>query len=762
MSSNALKRTEISIPSPDHVILKWKVQAGDHVQKGETIAIACGKDDAPVLLLTKNLQQPTQTKSTHKRPKRGRRIVPVRKKFAASTSNKLPAANVVGLHQKLAERLSTKSSISLPNNATTTTTIATAPQQPKSTSDAAKLPAKTELIAPTSTASTRGHETFPILSPEKGFLRLDNKSSNTLIVAYIEECSHPAFLDGICVVCGTSKKDIEDNGISPLLAPPLLKKSKEVNGKSTLVTVSGGITMTISDQESRNMALRDSERLLAKKKLSLVLDLDHTLVHATSDGRAQPYAASQDDIRTLKLPIVLETPKGVLSSQHQQTMWMTHYVKLRPNLKAFLNSLKGMYEFTVYTAGTRQYAEEITIVLCRHLVGCKHDMQELEQLRYEAAMTQAEYDQLEKKRKVDDISSRANVNLTSEPAKKKKKVSFGANEYKTYDTTSSADTQPDTVRTLEELNGKLQNLKQEVNAADTLENEAWMLRQEIFGSRVVSRTDVGDLGHDVKSLKRIFPCGGTMAAVVDDREDVWANAQDNSTSTKKGEPPSNLLLVKPYHYKAFLGFADVNNSAGTDLSGGSISGEETDIQLLWTSQILKDLHALYYSQSSTDGTVLTVPELLTEMRKTVLKGTVLVLSGLVPLHKKKISEGAPRPPIVRYAQSLGAQLQDTVEPGVTHVVAAIDGTDKAKSARKIPRCRLVKPAWLVECYWSMNRRRSEAFLINPTAAPAQPETSPLPLQESNTENSWGSSDGDDDDDDDDLAAELEMELMNEL
>ena len=50
-------------------------------------------------------------------------------------------------------------------------------------------------------------------------------------------------------------------------------------------------------------------------------------------------------------------------------------------------------------------------------------MQELEQLRYEAAMTQAEYDQLEKKRKVDDISSRANVNLTSEPAKKKKKVS---------------------------------------------------------------------------------------------------------------------------------------------------------------------------------------------------------------------------------------------------------------------------------------------------------------------------------------------------
>ena len=63
---------------------------------------------------------------------------------------------------------------------------------------------------------------------------------------------------------------------------------------------------------------------------------------------------------------------------------------------------------------------------------------------------------------------------------------------------------------------------------------------EIFASRIVSRTDVGDLRLDVESLERIFPGGGSMALIVDDREDVWANAQDNSK--RKGEPPDNLSI----------------------------------------------------------------------------------------------------------------------------------------------------------------------------------------------------------------------------
>uniref|UniRef100_A0A7S1CXJ8 protein-serine/threonine phosphatase n=1 Tax=Cyclophora tenuis TaxID=216820 RepID=A0A7S1CXJ8_CYCTE len=117
----------------------------------------------------------------------------------------------------------------------------------------------------------------------------------------------------------------------------------------------------------------------------------------------------------------------------------------------------------------------------------------------------------------------------------------------------------------------MQQLTAKLAEAERMEKKALELRQRIFGSRIVSRTDVGDLGRDVKSLKRIFPCGGTMAVVVDDREDVWANAEAETR-----EPPHNLLLVKPYHWKPFMGFANVNNDAGIDITTTNNNNKNTN------------------------------------------------------------------------------------------------------------------------------------------------------------------------------------------
>jgi hypothetical protein len=672
--SAAPARTNISLPSEGYVVLSWRVKPGSHVQKGETIALACHNNDAALLQQTAaSASTITTTSTTHKRPKRGRRVVPT-SATAKTVSMKAPTANTQSLHQKLAERLSKSNSSSQ-----TQQQQSTLPDPAGAEKTSSVIQAGTGTATYVSVNPKKSAETTPILSPAKGFLhRTDDLASSTsIIIGYIEECLHPTFLDGLCVVCGTSSKTEtdENDSMSPLSAPPLTSSSSSTSSdttfnpqnKNTLVTVEGGITMSISHHESRQMAQRDSERLLAQNKLCLVLDLDHTLLHATADPRAQPYSMSHEkNVRTLRLPVVLETPPNA-PPPPPQPMWMTHYVKLRPHLKEFLDSVRDTYELTVYTAGTRQYAEEITIVLCRHLVGAQRDTEHLERLRYEAAVAQAGYDQqlqLEKKRKVHEIEDgeiTPVTNNTGEPAKKKKRVSFGGNQVKTYDTASSADTATNVAeKNLETLKQNIEMLKAQLREAEDLEKKAWELKQTVFGSRVVSRTDVGDLGSNVKSLKRIFPCGGTMAAVVDDREDVWANAQDNSENTIKGEPPSNLLLVKPYHYKAFVGFADVNNSAGADLSNtGPSSGEEdTDIQLLWTSQILKDLHNLYYSQHN--GTRQAVPQLLARMRRNVLKGTVLVLSGLIPLHKKSIAANLPRPPIVRYAESLGAQVRNSM------------------------------------------------------------------------------------------------------
>lgn len=221
----------------------------------------------------------------------------------------------------------------------------------------------------------------------------------------------------------------------------------------------------------------------------------------------------------------------------------------------------------------------------------------------------------------------------------KKRVSFGE--------------PPQDTKTDEMTPERLEELKKELQEAEKLEQKALEVRQQLFGSRIVSRTDVEDLGRDVKSLERIFPCGGTMAVIVDDREDVWANAPDNSKP--KGEPPENLLLIRPYHWKPFLGFADVNNAAGEDISGESITTEdEDDDALLWTLDVLKRMHLRFYAIKENGNSDITVPPLLREMRQEVLQGCTLVFSGLIPLHEQ--NRRFPRPNVVRYGESLAARV----------------------------------------------------------------------------------------------------------
>jgi len=626
-------------------------------------------------------------------------------------------------------------------------------------------PEEKKMIAPsTSATTTKAKETMPIHAPSTGILRILNSITQEenlqqkLVIGIIEECLHPTFVDGMCVICGARRvSNKEDRN-------PQTVTNSNSSLNTSQVTVSGGITMVVSQRESENMALLDSRRLFGQKKLSLVLDLDHTLVHATSDTRARKYLAEHHgDVRTITLPMFEgadpATKKG-MDPRHAH-LRSQHYVKLRPRVKEFFEGVQDTYEVSVYTAGTRQYAEEIAMVLCRELAGSTMDSDDLERLRYNvkvAAEEVARNTKADNKRTIDQVPPSSGNNDTEmvgnktngAPPRKKKKVSFQISEA----VGDKGGTETSDRMTKE----KLECMRSELRSADELEMKAKDLRQKIFGSRIVSRTDVGDLGRDVKSLKRVFPCGGTMTAVVDDREDVWANAKDNSDSTIKGEPPDNLLLVRPYHWQPFVGFADINNAAGADLSGSAPTN--SDEQLLWTKNILENLHRRYYQQSS-EGKRKTVPETLKEMRREVLMGSNMALSGLVPLHKQYVGTGAARPHFVRYAQNLGAKTQDLVDYSITHVVAAKDGTDKALAARKIPGCKLVKSGWLMECFWSMTQRDAAPFLLQ-KVKPGVAKNVVQPVQKILREyNNGNSSEGStNDSDDDDFAAEFESELMD--
>jgi RNA polymerase II subunit A-like phosphatase len=705
---------------------------------------------------------------------------------------------------------------------------------------------------------------FSIKAPADGLIRIADNANPTptssLTVGWVEKCNHPGFLGGLCIVCGASTKQSDETTGSLLSAlnqsaagqirPDRTSKSGDFgvmldatagtttssststsagtasssrssssnmaghydssgsssrNGELSQITVSGGITMTVSKSEGKLIAQQSFQRLWKVRKLHLVLDLDHTLVHATADQRAQQHTDQFTDCRSLVLP----ASEGAPGKNDGPMRWMKHYVKLRPHVKEFLTDMESMYEISIYTAGTRQYAEEIAMILARHIVGSPYDQTELDEIRHRTYRAEMEWkkhsallqsdDDGNRKRKLDGgmvqetLSESSSPNRVSskntdqhgntkmdgvdektpeddsevqEPARKKKKVLFGMPPKVTQTAEDGAATS--TLKSDHMTEEQLKGLRQKLEEVEQLEQQARALRQRLFGSRIVSRTDVGDLGRDVKSLRRIFPCGGSMAAVVDDREDVWANATDNTNSAtvRKGEPPDNLLLVRPYHWQSFVGFADVNNSSGDDLSGdgtdGSNSTTENDVQLRWTGDILKRLHERYYDPESRSRR-LTAPVILRQMRSEVLKGSTLVLSGLVPLHQQRQHtddrQGTKtRPPIIRYAENMGSKLSDSVGPHMTHLIAARDGTDKVLNARKVRGCAVVKPSWLLESYWSLRRRDIKDHLLN---GALDSNNARLHVETKVANVGSGNSGSSSSEEDDDFVAEFEEELMND-
>jgi RNA polymerase II subunit A C-terminal domain phosphatase len=750
----------------------WKVTDGSVVHSGETVAlvipVGCDKDDSHIAPILRDPSVATSgsqmEKSIHKRPSR-------RKRPLAVLGH--PSAAVDG-------------------DSNTTSTEGTL------TVHSLNDPKTCTLGIPITAVAMNQHDSslIAIQAPVDGIVRINQglapnpKEGGDIEIASIVPCQHPTIVSGLCAVCGitlststVSNDELNSGNVetkNPNSAPN--SRNRNLNGM-TVMTVSG-MTVSVSEAESKRMAQEDTQRLHALRKLSLVLDLDHTLLHATADPRAE-LQCHRSDVRRLVLPFMTMDMNPF--QQPQQHNWLQHhFIKLRPHVKEFLEAAMHQYEMGVYTAGTREYAEEIAMILARHLVGAKRDQFDLDQLRQQLMHTeqtylrqQATWRSMELKEDESRKASEGSLsNIDGHPIPvegtdsnkdkseksgntKRKKVQFGVS--------------PPSTRTDVVSQKSLMKLRAEVSDAEHLERLALNMRQKLFGSRVMSRTEAGEMGRHVKSLKRIFPCGGSMAAVIDDREDVWANADEDMRATRRGEPPENLLLVRPYHWSLFHGYADVNNGSGFDfLRPDSPSEIETDEQLLWTTNVLKELHHRYYSFSGLDRP--TVPDILEQMRSSVLQGCNIVLSGLVPLAKQTNDPSQPRPSFVRYAESLGAVVQSSISSSVTHVVAAKDGTDKIFAARRIKDCAVVRPTWLIECIWSLTRRDETPHLLGIPSKPASKTVDPVigekesksidtsvssfPEIFSNDVTAGDCNEEDDEKEDDDFAADLENEMMN--
>jgi len=163
-------------------------------------------------------------------------------------------------------------------------------------------------------------------------------------------CPHEMEFNGLCAFCGA---DLFEEGAVHKT------KSSASPTKSSIASVSSSKHVLFGSQRGgqrkvvslRGAALErlcrsNTEHLLSRRKLALVLDIDHTFLHATREAQAKLVA---------KDPLFSPQTHSFLLAGHR----MPYFIKIRPGFRQFLLDVAGAFDIHLYTMSMRKYAEEI-------------------------------------------------------------------------------------------------------------------------------------------------------------------------------------------------------------------------------------------------------------------------------------------------------------------------------------------------------------------------------------------------------------------
>ncbi|KAL4755409.1 hypothetical protein BDW72DRAFT_189172 [Aspergillus terricola var. indicus] len=168
------------------------------------------------------------------------------------------------------------------------------------------------------------------------------------VVEIDEPCAHEVQYGGLCAECG---KDMTEATYNTEVTDSM---------RAPIQMTHDNTALTVSEREAIRVEEDAKRRLLANRKLSLVVDLDQTIIHAAVDPTIGEWMADKDnpnhaavsDVRAFQL---------VDDGPGMRGCW--YYVKLRPGLEAFLENVAEMYELHIYTMGTRSYAQAIANII---------------------------------------------------------------------------------------------------------------------------------------------------------------------------------------------------------------------------------------------------------------------------------------------------------------------------------------------------------------------------------------------------------------
>ncbi|KAI1098146.1 hypothetical protein F4804DRAFT_136897 [Jackrogersella minutella] len=521
------------------------------------------------------------------------------------------------------------------------------------------------------------------------------------LVAIEETCSHEVQYAGLCAICG---KDMKEASYA--------SESLDTE-RATVAMVHDNIALTVSTNQAARAEMQLQRRLLKDRKLSLVVDLDQTIIHACIDPTvgewqrdpSNPNYEAVKDVRCFQLD---DGPRGATSG-----CW--YYIKMRPGLAEFLERVSQLFELHVYTMGTRAYAlniakivdptqklfgnriisrdenESITAKSLQRLFPVSTNMVVVIDDR--ADVWPRNRSNLIKVTPYDFFTGIGDINSSFLP--KRDDIIPAPRPPPEPKPTNGNAAQPH----ISGVDTKPVSDQERALANGNEENELLQLQAEEQERTLEKQLKDRPLLHLQEEL---------------DREDEEAEKK----STENGdspEPVANGESESPSHQRHKL-------------------LRDDDRELGFLERHLTNLHHSFYEQYDARSAHRRpddiVPDLIPDVGSTlnflksqILRDTRLVLSGLVPL-----DVDVRRTEMGIQAESFGAEIRTRVSSEITHLVINISRprTQKVRQAARIPSIKIVNQNWLADSIAQWARLDETPYLIQIHPADRNAET---PLEE---------------------------------
>ncbi|KAK0644826.1 RNA polymerase II subunit A C-terminal domain phosphatase [Lasiodiplodia hormozganensis] len=528
-----------------------------------------------------------------------------------------------------------------------------------------------------------------------------------------EECSHEVQWGGMCVNCGKNMDEVSFN-----------TTMRDID-RATVVRAHGSTALKISEDVAIRAEEEAKRRLLSSKKLSLVVDLDQTIIHATVDPtvaewQKDPDNPNYDAVKDVQSFQLLDNGPG------GRGCW--YYIKLRPGLREFLENISKIYELHIYTMGTRAYAQNIAKIVDpnRKIFG-------------DRILSRDESGSLTVKtlHRIFPVDTKMVVIIDD----RGDVWNWHSNLIKV--------TPYDFFVGIGDINSSFLPKRHDIAPADP--PPPYTPPQDEAEGAKGGATEGSTAEEKLSHLKIQMPPKPNSETTSLEEQLVAMSGGDNPELLKEQTDEQNETIATQMEDKPLLRRQEILDKADQEAAEKEESrenGDETpsdahrrhnllhddDEELAHLEANLRSVHQRFYeryerNRSGAQGGRLAqlkgekspkkrpiddleiVPDvalIMPDMKRSVLKGVSIVFSGVVPLGTNiQNSEYAV------WAKSFGAKVSEVINRKTTHVVAARNRrTQKVRQAARHPQIKIVTVDWLKECFVKWQRAPEGPHIIH--------------------------------------------------